>query len=163
MVYVVDYINVPTHILERAKEETTRIFRESNVELIWLKDGDIRFEDPTVLNSVVTIHILSRQMVDRAKKPDHVMGWAVPGTRVVKVSYHGIAARLAREAWRDMETACVLGHVVAHEIGHLLLVSRRHSDGGIMQPWLDLRRAAIGALFFTASEAQLIRTKLASR
>jgi hypothetical protein len=163
MALVVDYASVRSDILDEARQQTTRIFRESNVELIWLERGDHRFNDPIVLNSVITVHILSRQMADAAKKPNGAMGWAALRTRIVKVFYDGIVDLLKGDGSRSRETASVLAHVIAHEIGHLLIGSRQHSAGGLMQARLDRRRASLGALFFTPSEAQVIQTKLASR
>jgi len=118
--------------------------------------------------SVVTVHILSREMIDRMNKPDRVMGWAAPGTRLVTVSYSRIEALSRRTETvsstrrRDNDAACILGHVVAHEIGHLLLAPGAHSPSGIMRASLDRQLAALGGLFFTASQAQDIRTKLAA-
>ena len=168
MVFVVDYVGVPASILEHATEETTRIFRGSNVEVLWLKKGDARFENPLVLTSVVTVHILSREMVHLGKMPKGAMGWAARSTRVVKVSYIGVQALVDDNALlssnrRDQETACILGHIVAHEIGHLLLPSSSHASAGIMRARLDRRLAVMGALFFSADEAQGIQTKLAKR
>ena len=168
MVLVDDYVSVSPNILERAREETTRIFRNINVEIIWLTRGDARFEDFAVLMSVVSVQILSPEMVDRVKKRESVMGWAAPGTRLVKVQYGGIEALVGETealSWirREKDIACILGHVVAHELGHLLLPRGTHSGSGIMQSRLNRQLAASGGLFFTASEAQAIRTKLATR
>ena len=114
MITVQDDASVPPKLLERTKGETTRIFQNINVELIWLEHGDARFKDPSALKSVVTVHILSREMIDRMKKPDSVMGWAVPGTRFVKVSYSRIKAfsrrtELVSPTLRDNDTACLFG------------------------------------------------------
>jgi hypothetical protein len=60
----------------------------------------------------------------------------------------------------------VLGHAIAHEIGHLLLGSNAHSPVGIMQAkWgpEELRRANRGDLLFGAKEAELIRAHVAVR
>ena len=92
MMLVQDHGLVPANVLEHAKDETTRIFQDINVELIWLEHGDARFADPSVLRSVVTVHILSREMADRVKRSQNVMGWAVPGIRFVKVCYSRIEA-----------------------------------------------------------------------
>ena len=167
MMLVHDNAGVPPKLLERAKEEATRIFHDVNVELIWLEHGDARFKNPSVLKSVVTVHILSREMIDRLKKPDRVVGWAAPGTRLVKVSYSRIEALSRSTAAvsstrRDDDTACILGHVIAHEIGHLLLPPGPHSPSGIMRASLDRQLAALGGLFFTAKQAEDIRTKLAA-
>ena len=47
MMVVQDDASVPPKLLERAKEEATRIFQDINVELIWLEHGDARFKEPS--------------------------------------------------------------------------------------------------------------------
>jgi len=54
----------------------------------------------------------------------------------------------------------ILGDVVAHEIGHLLLGSRAHSATGIMRGWWDraqLQRALTGRQLFTPEQSARIR------
>jgi len=67
----------------------------------------------------------------------------------------------ARKA--DLSIPEVLGHVIAHELGHILLGPGAHSRSGIMRASLDLEWLRIGGLWFTASEARAIREKLARR
>jgi hypothetical protein len=57
----------------------------------------------------------------------------------------------------------VLGHAIAHELGHLLLGSNSHSGWGLMRAvWnnQDLQRAAKGDLLFTSVEAEVIGQKV---
>jgi len=57
----------------------------------------------------------------------------------------------------------VLGHTMAHEVGHLLLGTHAHSQMGIMRPnWQgqELRRVEMGALLFTPEQGRSIQTKL---
>jgi hypothetical protein len=59
-----------------------------------------------------------------------------------------------------MKRALVLGHAMAHEIGHLLLPAGAHSSWGIMQWKLsekEWQRAAKGSLIFTREQAEQIR------
>lgn len=59
--------------------------------------------------------------------------------------------------------AIVLGHALAHEIGHLLLGTNDHSLKGLMRgEWLreELRHAAQGNLSFTSEEGEKIRAQL---
>ena len=61
-------------------------------------------------------------------------------------------------------SARLLGHAMAHEIGHLLKGSNSHSAQGLMSKhWYanELRAAAMGSLNFTADDAVLMRTRLA--
>jgi hypothetical protein len=58
----------------------------------------------------------------------------------------------------------LLGYVIAHEVGHLLLGTDSHSHDGIMQGrWEDaqLRGAGKGNLQFTSSQAALMRDCIA--
>jgi hypothetical protein len=59
-------------------------------------------------------------------------------------------------------TAIILGHAMAHELGHLLLGTNSHSRDGLMRAqWNrgDLAEAARGNLLFSTEEA----TRMTSR
>jgi hypothetical protein len=74
------------------------------------------------------------------------------------------AAELAREG--ELELGTVLGHAIAHEIGHLLLGSNAHGPRGLMRAkWgpRDLQGASKGYLLFGQKEAELIRANVAAR
>ena len=54
----------------------------------------------------------------------------------------------------------ILGCVMAHELGHLLLGSNSHSDRGIMlSRWEvnQVRHLMMGALLFTPEQSKLMR------
>jgi hypothetical protein len=60
----------------------------------------------------------------------------------------------------------ILAAALAHEIGHLLLGPKAHSDFGVMSPhWSkeELRRAGTGQLLFTAAEAARLRLAVKSQ
>lgn len=57
--------------------------------------------------------------------------------------------------------AIVLGHIIAHEIGHLLLSRDAHSIGGIMSATLNTQFAARGLLWFSPAEAAVARVRVA--
>lgn len=59
----------------------------------------------------------------------------------------------------------VLGHAMAHEVGHLLLGAGSHSATGIMQPHWAVRQMARapGGVTFSREQAQRIRANLTSR
>jgi len=59
--------------------------------------------------------------------------------------------------------AAVLGHVLAHEIGHVLLGHTAHGRKGLMQPaWSNLEQSAMRRtpMAFTSEEAESIRRRL---
>jgi len=58
----------------------------------------------------------------------------------------------------------MLGFVIAHELGHLLLGSNSHSTTGVMQAhWsaTTLHEAAHNTIFFTSHQAAVLRSRLA--
>lgn len=64
---------------------------------------------------------------------------------------------------QNVSVAAILGNVIAHELGHLLLGSNSHAPAGIMRArWKDkeLRGAAMGTLLFTPDQAENMRGKL---
>jgi hypothetical protein len=157
MVLVDDSASVPANILAQAREDAERVFQPIDVEIVWLEQNGARLEDAAALRSVVVVHLLTREMTDRMHAPDPVLGIAA-GTGLATVFYNRIEDL---SPTRDAnEIACMLGHVIAHEIGHLLLPQKAHSRSGIMQAGLNMQLAARGGLFFTASQAHQIRTTL---
>lgn len=57
----------------------------------------------------------------------------------------------------------VLGHALAHEIGHVLLRSCAHDDSGLMKAiWAksDWQRGAVSTLSFTPSQSNVMRQQL---
>jgi hypothetical protein len=60
----------------------------------------------------------------------------------------------------------ILGHVIAHEMGHALLNTDKHTDTGIMRAiWDmdDLFEGARGRLVFTPNQTEVMRTEVARR
>jgi hypothetical protein len=58
----------------------------------------------------------------------------------------------------------LLGSVIAHELGHLLLGEHSHSSGGLMQAhWRSeqLKRMEMGNLLFDATAAAQLRSRAA--
>jgi hypothetical protein len=61
---------------------------------------------------------------------------------------------------------CVLGHTLAHEIGHLLLPAGSHSKTGVMreeplrEEW---RKVEMGVLLFTKQQAEAMRAGFVAR
>jgi hypothetical protein len=63
------------------------------------------------------------------------------------------------------DIASLLGHVAAHEIGHLLLGSNSHAAAGIMHAhWTaeELASAKVGSLVFLEKESRRMRARLAT-
>ena len=158
MVLVDNMAGVPINVQDKARRASSKIFREIDVDIIWLDKSDVRLTNPAVLKSTIVVHVLPHDTNAHSKIAHEALGVALPGTRFAWVFYDRIEALVPRYA--DNDLSCRLGHVIAHEIGHLLLPTRAHSPTGIMMAALDGERASQGALFFTHGQAREIRTKL---
>ena len=97
--------------------------------------------------------------MERRARPDRgTLGMTISGTRLVRVFVDRVE-HVARSA--EQGVADVLGHVIAHEIGYVLLGPDAHSTVGLMAASLDLPRLAIGGLWFDRIQAAIIRARLA--
>ena len=138
---------VPAHVLETSQEEVTRIFAGVGLEVRWT-DTAPRF----------TVQIVPQVLgFDRAASP--VMGVALRRPSGAKAQVFFRQVQAFSRAY-DVELGTVLGYVIAHEIGHLLLPGNVHSPTGVMQAdWGKalVRDAARGSLTFTEAQAARIR------
>jgi hypothetical protein len=160
-----DYGNVPVGRLIRAQADVAQVYCDVGVEIAWRETRHLSTVMPpartrlTPSSPGLTIIILSPDMVNRMAPPYAALGTA-PGTvdgpgHIAYVFY----SRLPIINGNDDE---IMGLVIAHEIGHLLLPHGSHSDTGIMRgQWgfRELRRVSLHALGFTPFQAQEIRRR----
>jgi len=81
--------------------------------------------------------------------------------------FYGRVEDFASDAdFNGNEMPLILGDVMAHELGHLLLGTNSHSPAGIMRANWDrehVRRAFRGCEIFSPQESALIRATVARR
>jgi hypothetical protein len=184
VVRVSNYAQVDQKILERADQIASRIFRDAGVQAIVVSINP-RLEQPTAVDREVpqlcrlVVDILPREMAERLQVPADYMGFA-PGSPAVRnrtkvFVFDHMVEKLAREQLTLVlggkissvaDKAQILGHVIAHEIGHLLLDSVSHSRKGIMQAnWnrAAMRDMAVGRLKFNLEEIEQIQAEVSRR
>jgi hypothetical protein len=122
-----------------------------------VENGDCaRFDWPT--------HLAVRFVRESRHSTNDVFGVAflsAEGTGCYSDVFYDRAADL-QKAWKVSLTD-ILGTVMAHELGHLLLGSNSHASIGLMRArWQseELSRAARGSLLFTEEQSEHMRTKL---
>jgi hypothetical protein len=169
---VYNYARISNDVLAEAKNSVTAIFLQVHVETQWLAcrlsmadtGGDASCQQPFGPTDLV-LRILPRLKGDFWHSS---AGFSVcsqdsePGF-IANLSYERI---LAAALPSQVPIGQVLGHVAAHEIGHLLLGTGSHSPTGIMRAdWRrqDVQRASQGLLSFSAQQAELIQSALKSR
>jgi hypothetical protein len=142
-----NYAAVPPVILAGAQSTATRIYEQAGVDVLWV--------DPVACPTAVHVHILSRGMAERVAAGDAVLGVATVGSAMAYVLYGRVLDASLRF---HLHPSRLLGYVMSHEIGHLLLPGRMHGRAGLMRADVSLRLIERDAPQFTLPEATLIRT-----
>jgi len=170
---VYNYAQVPSPDLVRGEREANRIFQHARIETTWLDclAGLTQESSPPPCREAVgpadlVLRILSERGSERKEFRDSHMGFALPakeGGIHASIFYPDVQSMADTGGiMRDQ----LLGHAIAHEIGHLLLNSSAHSSAGLMRAqWnsKDLVRAARGDLLFTAVQAETMRGEVVRR
>lgn len=174
-VRIYNYAEASPKTLKRALEVAQSIYRKAGIETIWVDCPVVEVEtlphpacDPRPNPSVLQLRILPERMSQRFDVDPNVFGFALPSPRngfglVASIFFHRIES-LAKST--RLSTSVILGHMLAHEAGHLLLGMGGHSSKGIMHiPWLgdELKRAGTGQLRFTRKQAQKMAVQVRSR
>ena len=175
-VRVYNYAEVSDYVLGRAQKKASAIFQLAGVELNWVPCPCSEEEIPIYAScsqlssgpAVVYLGIMPREMSDRIGVPPGVLGLSfMPDPDRFAYSGFIFQDRVQLLAQRKYGTPqVILGHALAHELGHLLLGQGSHSRRGLMQlPWTDkvLRLASEARLVFSGEEAASIRRQVRAR
>lgn len=161
-VQVYNWAHVLPRTLAAAETEAARIFRGAGVGVMWLncplslsRDREpLICADPSRSGSFV-LRIVYNVPEGFGKT---ALGVALNDTGIYASVFYRRVEEFADE--RIATSFQILGHAMAHEIAHLLLDLRGHSNFGIMRgQWdaQDLRSASMGGLLFSSREAAGIR------
>ncbi|HXJ96821.1 MAG TPA: hypothetical protein VMT20_28600 [Terriglobia bacterium] len=179
-VRVYDYAGVSGGVLRSAEKEANRIFTAAGIEMTWVgcpttpirvasrppqvEEGAAECSAPIAGGDIV-LRILPRSTPASQAFGDTMFGFA-EGTFVASVFYARVED-LARGVYGNQtETPVILGDVIAHEMGHLLLGTNSHSRAGIMCGKWDreyLRLAQEGFQTFSAEQSALMRETVVRR
>ena len=136
---------VSPDVLERALDQVTHIYADAGVTVRWIDTARVR------------VHIVM-----------HVIGYGQAGSPVMGVAFRrpeGPKAQVFLKPVQEfarvfrVDVSTLLAHVIAHEVGHLVL-GTVHTPTGLMQAGWDkaLVRDVTGRpLAFTAAQAEKIR------
>lgn len=157
----------PAEVLERAQNEASRVFRQAGIEVHWLN-----CRIPAVSEE-------ASRACRQATFPEHLhlrivrkslgLKAEAMGTSFQADDGSGCYADLFYEPMQQLhqtdgtDIASLLGHVAAHEIGHLLLGANSHSAAGIMHAhWTaqELASTKVGGLAFQHKESQRMKARL---
>ena len=156
-------------VLAQAEQEATRIFRQAGVDNVWVECQSLKPDlkrKPECDSPAGPWHLALRIVPWSSKLRDSVFGTAflsVEGEGTYSDVFYDAVQKLHKD-WHA-SLAGVLGHVMAHEVGHLLLGTNAHSPTGIMRlSWQgrELRSISMGTLLFTSEQAGSMQAKLFS-
>jgi hypothetical protein len=167
-----DYVHLSNASLARASDVVSRLYGKIGVRIDWLgvlqqgggggrrrpaADGETSY-----VPAQLTINILTPKMAARGGVADGVLGYAA-------VAHEGGMGRIAYVIYdrvRDVASngpvheSDLLGFVMAHEAGHLLLGPGSRSETGIMKcHWEWRRMQRLDALAMGFSELQAVRIR----
>jgi len=160
---IYDFDQIPPSEIESAKQVASDIFRIAGLQTRWVDcpfqsrcrtdiegpEFRLRIVPPTLGHEMASDDALGLATPcadDELACIVYIFNWRIHG---LASSYHLSPGRL-------------LGHVIAHEIGHQLLGSGAHNPFGIMQHRLPIPETE-RILFFTPGQAKQLRAELAVR
>jgi hypothetical protein len=159
--------DAPEQTVLKAEGIATRIFRETGVDMDWIDAARHSGKTACAGGPAAGTSLILRIIPKPLTLTDTVFGVAFLSEdgsgRYADVFY---APLQKLSGVRQVDASILLAHVVAHEIGHLLLGSNAHAHLGVMRShWEsgDLLRAAMGGLLFTSDESRRMRGRLLSR
>lgn len=167
-VLIHNYAGVPGVILAKAQRFVHEVFERAGMTIAWHEPLSLaaRSDDEKAKTGLrVAIRIVPNRMIGDWAGQHDLLGFSlVPANGkmgFVGGAYYERIEQLARRLGGD--TALVLGYVMAHELGHLLLGAHSHAHSGIMSYPLtrkELALASQGQLDFARSEVGRIRARL---
>jgi hypothetical protein len=143
VVDLVDDVRVPPEVLAEAEARATASYRAVGIAVVWVpsQSDASGIPAPPVSHAihvrvVIVPHAKAEAKCAAQRLGANVTGTAISGapdarSRIAYVFYNRIE-RLALTQGTPVPRG--LGHVMAHEIGHLLLGANSHSPKGLMRP-----------------------------
>lgn len=156
--------HVTPSILDQAESETTRIFRRSGIQIVWL-NCRVGIAAEESCRRVLEANDFVLQIVPNGRTPtESVFGEAFLG-RDGKGKYCDVFFDRVEEAHSRFGagTSRLLGAVAAHELGHLLLGLHAHSHAGIMTShWKaeNLQQIEMGTFLFSSEQSSRMKARI---
>ena len=155
-------------VMSQARNRATLILRRAGISLVWLDCGTPAIPPPNSACSDLSFpQHLSVRLVSTAGRPsEDTFGRTfqnAEGEGNYALVYFNVLA--TSSVTESVHAGDLLGFVIAHELGHLLLGRDSHSATGLMAPvWQagEVRMASHGILFFSGDQQERIRLRCLS-
>jgi hypothetical protein len=161
-VQIYNWAKVSPATLQKGQALAGQIFKKAGLELKWV---ECPCEPSVESTAALSVRIIPKLFGStRSKFRNDHLGFAAvtdEGGVLATVFYDRIES-----LGRGGDLSNLLGLATAHELGHLLLGSKAHTDEGIMRRhWTrrELRQGQQNPFLFSSEQAGRIRTKVSAR
>ena len=162
------FSTAPTE-LATAREVARQVFQAAGIDARWRECRTARRAEADVCSDVlgsgeVVVRIVEAPPDDHAARLGDAQVDTGQGVGVLATVFADRVHRVAARARGD--AAILLGRAVAHEVGHLLIGSPRHSRNGLMRAWWtdsELRRDRDSDWQFSPRQGARIRAAVVAR
>jgi hypothetical protein len=174
-ILVQDLAETAPHIVEGAIETARRILAEAGVAADWFVCPDARqaADRPAACDApagpwALRIRLISDEKARLFPLAENNFGFALPGKAGELGSLASVFVERTERHARCIKVseAVLLGHMMAHELGHLLLGESSHAASGIMTARFKARHlqaAGQGGLGFFDAQAKAMRAQVSRR
>jgi hypothetical protein len=157
--------NIDGQMLFHSMADVATIFKQISVKVRWTQTGNREERNrqlATCSSRAVDVSVIDILIQQRTRASDHPgalaysMPFAKSGFRVV-VFYDRVVAAISPSSPH------LLGHVIAHEVGHMVIGTSAHSPQGLMTAhWSgnELDSMQIHPIWFTADDATMIHRRI---
>lgn len=167
-VIVFNYAEAPADVLAEAQGFAQKVFQHAGVGIEWIEPSSVatQRESDTSRNGLrLVMRIVPNSMIVPGANQNDLLGFSLVstdgGVGFTAGAYYERVQQFSVQLGGD--TALVLGYVIAHELGHLLLGANSHLRSGIMSYPFEHRELLLAAqnrLHFTPPQAKRIRERL---
>lgn len=158
--------------LARAEARASDIFSQAGIEVDWLTCGPADPADFSPNSSACATLSWPSHLSVRIRPNALTISAETFGQAYVDSTGQGVYSNVYFQNLvmgpqrRQLADADMLGYVLAHELGHLLLGTNSHSPTGLMQARWDhaaLSAASHSYLFFTPTQSSILRSRLSTQ
>lgn len=171
---IYDYVPVDPEVQARAEKVVDAIFEEAGIEIMWMDCTPLRGEVlpretcPSDMGaSDLVLRFFPRRMAMKVATPNEPLGFAqeCPETEPaceLTVFYFRVDQLVADGHRAEL----ILGHVIAHEVAHVLIGPGHSEEGILRREWSreELRRMSLGLqLGFTSEQSRRLEEAVLRR
>ena len=154
-------------VLEGARDHVERIYRHSGIQIVWCAEGrKPPARDAMQLTVVIVPECFNRNICQSNSAMGSAVGAEGQGAKRAYIfadRVYEILGGFVKRMPIVHPEALIMGHVIAHEVGHLMLPSPGHTGDGLMRAQLnihDIEEALGGDLLFTSWQEEQMRRVL---